>query len=495
MLSQHDELARDFLRTALESGVKNPEFKVQARYEIKADQDCLPLPAFTKSFSGIGKEETAFDFLDSIGENSGVHIEIHTGLNAGDSVPSFIVLSTSDESQVDLNFEEDDDKVYLLEFWATWCGSCQKPMALSQEILEKHPEWEGRAEIIAISLDDDIDALRNAIAENGWDKVSFYWADKGCWESDIAVNFGISGIPTCMLIRNNKVIWRGHAADRNFERDIETLLAGNPFGSSLCLSNEASALAEPQKEDFEEKAAIVRARLRAFKEDLPYIETPRLVYIGMKAHKLDGEVAISTKAYLAGFISKLHSARLEALVSEVAAVFPKVNDWVRKVENYTIEREAACKICYKAFEDTDVQYLSLVEPGFALCEACEANPREGRGSARLAHPYSMYCIHPQAGKLNEVVNSVAELGKDTFYEDAPEAMQHGACCDNQPTGECEGPVFGVRWRCAHCRDYDFCDACHSKWISGPSEQSLIEAAKNLHFSWHVFIKKVYPNSS
>ena len=48
-------------------------------------------------------------------------------------------------------------QVILLDFWATWCPPCQKPMAHNQEMLEKHAalgDWKN-VRIIGLSRDQD----------------------------------------------------------------------------------------------------------------------------------------------------------------------------------------------------------------------------------------------------------------------------------------------------------------------------------------------------
>jgi len=47
-----------------------------------------------------------------------------------------------------------EGEVLLIDFWATWCPPCQRPMAHNQEMLEKHgKEWGKSVRIIGVSID------------------------------------------------------------------------------------------------------------------------------------------------------------------------------------------------------------------------------------------------------------------------------------------------------------------------------------------------------
>merc|ERR1711907_267186 len=53
-----------------------------------------------------------------------------------------------------------EGEVILLDFWATWCPPCQKPMAHNQEMLEKREkDWAGKVRIIGLSIDKEADAV------------------------------------------------------------------------------------------------------------------------------------------------------------------------------------------------------------------------------------------------------------------------------------------------------------------------------------------------
>ncbi|MCX6189691.1 MAG: TlpA disulfide reductase family protein [Bacteroidetes bacterium] len=100
-------------------------------------------------------------------------------------------------------------KVVLISFWASWCKQCR---AESPKLVKSYQRFQNAKfqdgngfEIISISLDDNIDDWKAAVAQEG-----FTWANIGegkKWDADIAKLYQVSSLPTNYLLdRNGKII-------------------------------------------------------------------------------------------------------------------------------------------------------------------------------------------------------------------------------------------------------------------------------------------------
>lgn len=122
-------------------------------------------------------------------------------------------------------------QLLFLEFWATWCGPCQPPMGAINEVARRHKEeWEGKVTIVGVSIDEQVETVRQQVAEKGWSMICQLWSGQGKpgFESDAAQSFGISGVPVALLLdKQRRILWRGNPTNTDPEKLIGQALAEN----------------------------------------------------------------------------------------------------------------------------------------------------------------------------------------------------------------------------------------------------------------------------
>ena len=111
-------------------------------------------------------------------------------------------------------------KVVVVDFWATWCGPCQKELPNVIATYEKH-KAQG-FEVLGVSLDKDLEALATFLEQKPlpWPTLA------GEGTEELATKCGVRGIPTLMLVdRDGKVAAVAHRIEQ-LQPQIEKLLSG-----------------------------------------------------------------------------------------------------------------------------------------------------------------------------------------------------------------------------------------------------------------------------
>lgn len=119
----------------------------------------------------------------------------------------------------DLSLSDLKGSVVLLDFWASWCGPCRKENPNVVNMYNKYKK-DGFT-VMSVSLDQDKSRWLAAIEQ---DKLSWpnHVSDLGGWQSKVAQQYGVRGIPFTVLIdQEGKIIGtnlRGPALEAELAR-------------------------------------------------------------------------------------------------------------------------------------------------------------------------------------------------------------------------------------------------------------------------------------
>jgi len=105
-----------------------------------------------------------------------------------------------------------DGKVYVVDFWATWCNSCVKGIGDLNEINAKYAD-KGLV-FLSLCQDKTTDKLNKILEEN---KVNFHVAiDNGTVDW-----YEIECYPTVAVVNHKgKIVWQGRPWDTKFDKAI-----------------------------------------------------------------------------------------------------------------------------------------------------------------------------------------------------------------------------------------------------------------------------------
>ncbi len=114
-------------------------------------------------------------------------------------------------------------KVYVVEFWATWCPPCRKSIPHLTELAKKYAD---RVVFVGVS-DEDVATVKPFVADQG-DQMAYNVAVDTARKvfDGYMTAFGQDSIPTAFVVNaEGKVVWLGHPMD-NLGDVLDKVLAG-----------------------------------------------------------------------------------------------------------------------------------------------------------------------------------------------------------------------------------------------------------------------------
>jgi thiol-disulfide isomerase/thioredoxin len=89
----------------------------------------------------------------------------------------------------------------VLVFWASWCPHCTETLPELKQIYEASP---GKFEVVAVSVDEDVNDAKNAIENYGFNWINI--AEGMGWDGKIPLEYGIAATPTFFILDKEKKI-------------------------------------------------------------------------------------------------------------------------------------------------------------------------------------------------------------------------------------------------------------------------------------------------
>jgi len=111
-------------------------------------------------------------------------------------------------------------KVFLLDFWASWCVPCRFS---NKQLVKLYDKYKDKGfEIVGVSLDDNRNAWKKAVNK---DKITWLQInDNGGWDAMSAMKWNINAIPASFLIDKEGNVVAFDPEKQELENKIRQLL-------------------------------------------------------------------------------------------------------------------------------------------------------------------------------------------------------------------------------------------------------------------------------
>ena len=112
-------------------------------------------------------------------------------------------------------------QVVVIDFWASWCGTCFAPVDRMQEVAQAHPEWKGRLALLTATVDTDLRAASKVIESRNWNGTTHLALAPEKLEA-----MKIVVIPAMIILsRDGKIAAAGDPHAISIEKEVSELLS------------------------------------------------------------------------------------------------------------------------------------------------------------------------------------------------------------------------------------------------------------------------------
>ncbi|MBL9149157.1 MAG: redoxin domain-containing protein [Phycisphaerae bacterium] len=143
-------------------------------------------------------------------------------LKVGSTAPALTVAEWLNGSQTVI----EQDKVYVVEFWATWCGPCKKSIP---HLNQMHNELSSKGVVMIGVSNEKPEVVRPFVEKKGSGMSYLVAIDEGNQTTGAWLEAaGQEGIPCAFVVgKDRKIAWIGHPLDPEFDDVVRGLADGS----------------------------------------------------------------------------------------------------------------------------------------------------------------------------------------------------------------------------------------------------------------------------